>query len=116
MSSLWQRKPNPGKSKMHVDSRQHFGVGRSRAAAVLRLETFSGLWRLCLKTVVVKEEAQTELCDGHSCHVSCTFPPLFFFVVVAGFIKEGVKCTERRRRQSRKERKRQAGSGFISEC
>lgn len=81
LSSLWQRKAAPGKYKIHVDSCQCFGVGRSRAAAVPRLGIFPHLWRLCLKTVAGEGEAQTEPCAGDNCHVNSTFFPLFSFLL-----------------------------------
>lgn len=55
---------------------------------------FPDLWSFCSKTVTGEEEAQTEPCDGDSPHDTATF--FLFFV------------------GSRKERKRQAGSGFLS--
>lgn len=79
-SSLWQRKPAPGKCKIHVDPCQCVGVRRSCAAAVPRLGTFPDLWRLCLKTAG-EGEAQTEPCDSDSCHVSSIFFLLFCFFV-----------------------------------
>lgn len=81
------------------------------AAAVLRLGIVPCPGKLCLRTVAGEGEAQAELCDGGSCHGNSTlFPFLFLW-----FTEEGVKGIERKRRGSRKDRRRQADSGFMPE-
>lgn len=109
-NNFWRKNQTPGKYRIHFDPWQCFDSGRRWAAAILRLGIFPCPEKLCLRMVAGEGEAQTELCDGDSCHAnSALFPFLFVW-----FTEGGVKGIEERRRGSRKDRKRQAGSGFIS--
>lgn len=78
---------------------------RSRAAVVSRLGTFPDPWRLCLKTLAVERETQTEPCGGNRCHVNSTFP--LFLCFILGLLRREWKM--QRQRRGMKEGEEKAG-------